>query len=70
MVHPLFSLDKIVSIGPDLLPVFEENPVNPTEAGRVLILRSLLRYNDVPCISRQLAARWLINLIPLKRGER
>jgi len=33
---------------------------NPAVAGRALILRSLLRYNDVHFIPRQLAARWLI----------
>jgi hypothetical protein len=33
---------------------------NPAAAGRALILRSVLRYNDVHFIPRQLAARWLI----------
>jgi len=34
---------------------------NPAAAGRALILRSLLRYNNVHFMPRQLAARWLIN---------
>jgi len=41
---------------------------NPALAGRVLILRRLLRYDDVHFISQQLAARWLIPaLISLPR---
>jgi hypothetical protein len=38
---------------------------NPAVAGRALILRSLLRYNDVHFIPRQLAARWLIIIVML-----
>jgi hypothetical protein len=33
---------------------------NPSHAGRALILRSLLRNDDVYFLSRQLAAWWLI----------
>ena len=51
---------------------------NPALAGRVLILRSLLRYHDVHFIPRQLAARWLIEYahrnviarsLPIEKGE-
>ena len=42
---------------------------NPAVAGRALILRSLLRYNDVHFIPRQLAARWLIVIAPVFRFD-
>jgi hypothetical protein len=41
--------------------LFSLSLFNPAAAGRALILRSLLRYDDVHFIPRQLAARWLIN---------
>ena len=33
---------------------------NPAAAGRALIRRSLLRYENVHAIPRQVAARWLV----------
>jgi len=52
---------------PEVICKYPGNSLTPAHAGRALILRSLLRNNDVHVIPRQLAVTWLIERTDIPR---